>query len=218
MPFTGPVITAAGLLEIVLPTKTVRLCDGAWVDWPSVGRFECIDEDFGTIDSVDQVTESIGDEAIGGTITLLPPSITGTADLFMPTAQGGPIRGWQAEVDPATNEVVGTPSLLFAVQVDVAIIENSSERRALAIEFIDAAEKLWMIKEGNVLSPRWHKANFPGETGLDAATGSPVAVPWGITGPARGSVFGGSDGGSTIGAVGGANDYSGRLNYNGGFA
>lgn len=198
MPFTGPVITAAGLLEIVLPSKTVRLCDGAWVDWPSVGRFDAIDEDFGTIDGVDAVTESVGDEAIGGTITLLPPSITGTADLFMPTAQGGSIRGWQAEVDPATNEVIGTPTPLFAVQIDVARVVSGRDRRSLDIDFIDAAEKLWMVREGNVLSPRWHKANFPGETGLDAATGSPVSVPWGISGPARGSILAGSGGGSAF--------------------
>jgi hypothetical protein len=195
MPFTGPVITAAGLLEITLPTKTIRLCDGAWVDWPSVGRFETSDEDFGTIDSVDAVTESIGDEAIGGTISLLPPSITGTSDLFMPTAQGGPIKGWQAEVDIETNQVVGTPTQLFAVQVDVATIVSSRSTRTLNIDFIDAAEKLWMVKEGNVLSPRWHKSIWVGETGLDAVTGSPVAVPWGITGPGRGSITVGSGGG-----------------------
>jgi hypothetical protein len=187
----------------------VRLCDGAWVDWPSVGRFDAIDEDFGTIDGVDAVTESLGDEAIGGTITLLPPSITSAGDLFMPTAQGGAIRGWQAEIDPATNQVVGTPALLFSVQVDTARVVSSRERRTLDIDFIDAAEKLWMVREGNVLSPRWHKANFAGETGLDAATGSPVAVPWGISGPARGSISGGSGGGSTVGSTYGGGNYGG---------
>lgn len=194
MPFTGTVITVAGLLEIELPTKTVRLCDGAWVDWPSVGRFETIDSDFGTIDSVDAVTESIGDEAIGGTITLMPPSVTGTADLFMPTAQGGPIRGWIAEVDIATNKVIGTPTQLFAVQVDVATVVASRSERLLNIEFIDAAEKLWMIKEGNVLSPRWHKSIWAGETGLDFVTGSPIGVPWGVSGPGRGATYIGSGG------------------------
>lgn len=214
MPFTGPVITVAGLLEITLPTKTIRLCDGAWVDWPAVGRFETIDEDFGTIHGVDAVTESIGDEAIGGTITLLPPSITGTADLFMPTAQGGPIRGWQAEVDIATNEVVGTPTLLFAVQVDIATVVSSKSERLLNVEFIDAAEKLWMIKEGNVLSPRWHKAIWAGETGLDAATGSPVAVPWGITGPGRGTTVIGSSPNALGGGGGGDSrfGFSTRIN------
>jgi len=192
--FTGPVITIAGLLEIALPSKTVRLCDGAWVDWPSVGRFETIDSDFGTIDSVDAVTESIGDEAIGGTITLMPPSVTGTSDLFMPTAQGGPIKGWLAEVDVATNQVIGTPTQLFAVQVDVATVVASRTERLLNVEFVDAAEKLWMIKEGNVLSPRWHSSIWPGETGLDFVTGSPIAVPWGISGPGRGTTYIGSGG------------------------
>jgi len=35
----APVIWLVGLIEIDLPLKTVRLCDGAWVDWPGRGRF-----------------------------------------------------------------------------------------------------------------------------------------------------------------------------------
>jgi hypothetical protein len=85
------------------------------------------------------------------------------------------------------------------VQVDVATVVNSKDSRQLNIEFVDAAEKLWMIKEANVLSPRWHKSIWPGETGLDAVTGSPVSVPWGITGPARGSIYIGSSGGGFVG-------------------
>lgn len=217
MPFTGPVITAAGLLEIVLPSKTVRLCDGAWVDWPAVGRFEASDSDFGTIGGVEAVTESIGDEAVAGKLTLLPPAITPAGALFMPTAQSGSIKGYQAEVDPATNIVVGTPTRLFSVQVDIVTIVNSRSNRTMDIDFVDAAQKLWAIAEGNVLSPRWQKQRWPGETGLDHATGSPVSVPWGISGPARGSIFGGSGFGGTVGSVGGGADYS-RFNYGGGIA
>lgn len=204
---SDPVIWLAGLIEIDLPSKTVRLCDGAWVDWPGRGRFDSFDEDFGAIASVSAVTESIGDEAASATLTLFPPSITAAGALLQPTAQGRAIRGWDAEYDPATNMVRGTPSQLFEGLIDTLTIVNDQSGRSFEIEFFDAAQKLWMIKEGNVLSPRWHKSIWPGETGLDHATGSPISVPWGITGPARGSIFvgsgagGGGGGLSLVGAI-----------------
>jgi hypothetical protein len=191
---TDDVITLAGLCEIDLPSGTIRLCDGAFVVWGG-NTYVAEDPNFGTIESVDQVVETIGDEAPSGKLTMLPPSVASSITLFQPNAQGSAMRFWLAEVNPATGAVVGTPENLFSGFVDT-----------VEIEFMSEAERLFWTKEGNVLSSRFHKAVWPGELGLDFATNAQLAVPWGVSGPGRGTVGGGSFTGATGGngsAVGG---------------
>lgn len=191
MAFTDTVLLLAGLVEIELPARTVRLCDGGFVDWPARGMFTAEDEDFGTVDTVEPVGEAISDQAPGGRLTLLPPSLTDAATLFLPTAQGSPIRFWFAEVDAATGLLVGTPELVFDGMVDQISLKTERQGRRVEIEFMAAAEKLFMVREGNVLSPRFHKLAWPGELGFDHATGVPGLVPWGVAGPRGTSGTGG---------------------------
>jgi hypothetical protein len=212
MSLDAPVIHLAGLIEIELPLKTVRLCDGGWLDWPGHGRFVSSDPDYGTISAVEAPQESISDEAATARLTLLPPSVTKASALFQPQASGASVRAWDVEYDPATNQVVGEPDKIFEALIDMLTPVNDRGQRSLVIELADAAQRLWLIKEGNVLSPAWHKRIWPGETGLDHATGSPVAVPWGITGPARGSIGIGSTVGGGVG--GGGSDFGPRLSLN----
>lgn len=192
MAFDGSVITLAGLCEIVLPSHTARICDGGFLDWPARGLFLSEDPVFGTIDSVDAVAEAVSDEAPSGKLTMLPPDLVAAIDLFQPDAQGSPISFWLAEVDPATGLLVGTPESLFSGFVDTLTLRTGRQRREVDIEFMSQAERLFWTKEGNVLSPRFHKTVWPGELGLDFVTGVQTAVPWGIAGPGRGTVtFGG---------------------------
>lgn len=187
MALTDTVLLLAGLIEIELPVRTIRLCDGGFVDWPARGMFTSEDEDFGTVDTVEPVGEAISDQAPGGKLTLLPPSLTDAADLFLPTAQGSPIRFWLGEVNAATGLIVGTPELIFDGLVDQISLKTERPGRRVEIEFMAAAEKLFMVREGNVLSPRFHKLAWPGELGFDHATGVPGLVPWGVSGPGRGT-------------------------------
>src|SRR5438128_8015135 len=99
MALDDPVIWLSGLCEIDLPGRTIRLCDGGFVNWGG-NIFASEDVDFGTIDSVDSVAEAISDEAPSGKLTMLPPSVADAADLFQPDAQGSPMRFWLAEIDP----------------------------------------------------------------------------------------------------------------------
>src|SRR5690349_8781691 len=112
MALTDTVLTLAGLLEIQLPSGTIRLCDGGFVKW-GANTFVSHDPLYGTLGAVDSVTEGISDEAPGGSVTLLPPKVSTAAALFQPTAQGKPIKGWIAEVNRATATVVGTPTQQF---------------------------------------------------------------------------------------------------------
>lgn len=193
MAFDSHVIWMAGLCEIVLPSRTVRLCDGAFVDWGG-DLFTSEDAQFGTIDSVDSVSDGVGDEAAGGKLTMLPPSLAASSELFQVDAQGSPMRFWLAEIDPATGAVTGTPELLSWSFLDTLEINVGRARRAVEIEFADAGQRLFWTKEGNVLSSRFHTTAWPGEKGFDHATGVPSLVPWGVAGPGRGTTAGGLTG------------------------
>lgn len=188
------VITLAGLCEMDLPSRTVRLCDGAFVAW-GADTFTAQDEDFGVIETIDAVSEAVSDEAPSGKLTMLPPSIVDAAALFQPEAQGSAMKFWLAEVDRATGEVVGEPELLFSGFLDTLTLQVGRDRRSVEIEFMSEAERLFWTKEANVLSPRFHNLAWPGEKGFDHATGVPALVPWGVAG-ARGTTGGGRSGSS----------------------
>lgn len=207
MALSDNVILIAGLCQIDLPGRTIRLCDGAFVNWGG-NLFESQDTTFGTIDSVDQITESVGDEAPAGKLTLLPPSVASAIDLFLPTAQGSAMSFWLAEVSPTTGNVIGTPDKQFSGFLDNLKLSVGRSRRTVDMEFMSQAERFFWTKEGNVLSPRFHKTVWPGELGLDFATGVQLAVPWGVSGPGRGTIGGGSLAGFN---GGNGNAVSGRL-------
>lgn len=183
MPFTSEVTLLAGLIEIELPSRTVRLCDGGFLNWPARGMFTSQDVDFGTIESVDAIHESISDMAPSGSITLLPSDLAEASTLFLTNAQGSPIRFWFAEANRSTGLIVGTPELQFDGLVDQIRLRLSRQGRFVVIEFMSAAERLFMVREGNVLSPRFHQTAWPGEQGFDHATGAGTLVPWGVSAP-----------------------------------
>ena len=186
MALSDQVITLAGLCEIVLPARTVRLCDGGFIVW-GANTYSSEDSEFGVIEAIDAVSEGVGDEAPSGKLTMLPPGSVDSADLFQPDAQGSAMRFWLAEISPATGLVVGTPDLLFSGFLDTLTLRVGRGKRVLEIEFISEAERLFATKEGNVLSSRFHQLAWPGELGFDHATGVPALVPWGVPGPGRGT-------------------------------
>jgi len=167
----------------------VRLCDGGFLNWPGRGMFTSQDSKFGTIESVESITDAVGDEAPGARLTLLPTETAAASDLFQSNAQGSPILFWLAEVDRATGLLVGTPTLLFLGMVDFMRLSVAKNQRKVEVEFVAAAERLFLVREGNVLTPRFHQNAWPGENGFNHCTGNATQVPWGITGPPRGSIY-----------------------------
>lgn len=178
------VVTLAGLVEISLPDATLRFCDGAFVKWDA-DLFEAEDADFGVIGSMESVEEGTGDEIPALRMTFLPNSTAAAATLSQPEYQGCTMRSWIAEVDIDTNEVFGTPSLEFDGQVDSTDLVIDRGSRELEMDITARAERLFLINEGNTLSPRNHKRFFSGETGEDNATGVGVGVAWGTALPAQ---------------------------------
>lgn len=201
------VVTLAGLIKIELPDTTLLFCDGAFVKWDAE-TFDAEDEDFGTIGDMEAVDEGTGDELPALGLTFLPSSTTAAALLSQPEYQGCRFRSWTAEVDIATNEVIGEPSLEFDGQVDQTDLVTDIGTRELEMMIVPAAERLFLINEGNTLSPRQHKKLFPGESGEDNATGVGVGVAWGTALPAQSYGVGFSYGG--VGLPGGGLDRGGK--------
>lgn len=196
--FEAQRVSLVALLEIEHPVATVRLCDGGFIAWPARGTFASRDATYGTLGSVDPAGESIGDEAPGGRFSLLPPSPAAAVSLARADAQGSPVRMWIAEVSPDTGLLIGEPELLFVGMVDTVRVVLGRNTSEVVIEYVSEAEKLFMINEGTVLSQASHQQAWPGELGFSYATNTVLAVPWGVSGGARGSTYysGGGGGGS----------------------
>ncbi len=206
--FEGVRVMIAGLMELETMARTLRLCDGGMLDWPARGMFVSIDSEFGTIGSVDPAAEQIGDEASGGRLTINVPTVQGAIDLAQAEMQGKALRFWLAEVNADTGLLIGTPRKMFEGQVNTVAISLSQNERSVVVEYVDAAERLFAIREGNVLTSRFHQTAWSGELGFDHCTGVGIQVPWGVVGPGRGTVVVGGGGG-----VGGDGGFGNSVNF-----
>lgn len=178
-------VALAGLMKIEFPSRTVRLCDGGRVTW-GAESFAGRDDVFGTIGALESLSEGAGDEVPALSMKLLPPEVTAVADLSQPGFQTVRVRLWIAEVDQAAGAVTGTPALQFDGQIDQTTLVVGRESRDLAITVVSTAERLFTRFEGNSLSPSFHTALWPGEAGMNEATGLTVADAWGVEGPVSG--------------------------------
>ena len=184
MAFTGAAITLAALMEITLPEgQYVRLVDGGFLYWLG-NKFECIDPVFGTIGSAESFEEKTGDEAPGGKISFLPPSTSAAASLSSATYQNARMRFWLAQVDTMTGTIVGTPEQTADLAIDTTTLKTSKGQRIVDVEFVSAAERLFLIMRGNALNNRFHQACYAGELGMVNATGMPRSSAWGVAAPA----------------------------------
>ena len=191
-------VTLAGLVKITLPDATLLMCDGAFVKWDAE-KFRSADATFGTIGQIEPIAEGVGDEIPALRITFNPVSTAAAAELSQPDWQGSRVEMWVAEVSLETNAVVGTPALMFDGQTDSTELLIDVGARELGMDVVSAAERLFVVNEGNTLTPRFHKSLFPGELGEDNATGIGVGKAWGTAQPQQsygaGFSYGGAGGG-----------------------
>lgn len=182
MALAAKILTLAALMQIDLPSRTVRLCDGGFVLW-GADKFDCVDEDFGVVGSAEGFEEKTGDEAPGGKLTFLPSTAADAAALSNPAYQGARMRFWLAEVGQATGAVIGTPELTADLAIDTVTLKLGKGTRAVDMEFESAAKRLFMVMRGNALNDRFHQACCPGEKGMANATGMPRSSAWGAATP-----------------------------------
>lgn len=188
-------VSLISLLRIDLPGTTVRLCDAGFVQFDGA-TFAAEDPIFGVIGAVQPLTEGVGEEIPALELTLLPLGASAPAQLSQPGYQRSTVRAWIGEYSQETGLLIGTPDLLFHGQIDQTTLRVGRSTRELAITVVSTAERLFMLNEGNSLSPRWHKSIWPGELGHDNAIGLTVPVAWGTESrPGAGAVsYGGTTG------------------------
>lgn len=192
-----------GLCKIELPTATIRLTDGGFIQWGGE-MFTSKDGVFGTIASIDELSEGIEAEVPALDMAMIPSNTAAAADLSQPGFQRSRVRFWLGEYDRDTGLLDGDPDLLFDGQIDQTSLTAGRESRELAMTIVSTAERLFERNIGNSLSPSFHKSVWPGETGHDNATGLGAPVAWGVEAPpsTSGGYYGGGYGGSGGGGRG----------------
>lgn len=182
-----------GLLEIELPTHTIRVCEGGFIRW-GANTFRSSDPVFGPLGSVGELSEGVGEEVPVFELTFLPPGTTPPAQLSQPGYQASPARFWLADYNVASGVLVGTPELQFEGELDQCAIEFGAQQRVVEMTVVSASARLLERNIGNSLNPSWHRSIWPGETGHDQATGLGRQVAWGVEGVRGGSSGGGGGG------------------------
>ncbi|MBX7459561.1 hypothetical protein [Qipengyuania huizhouensis] len=193
-------VALTGLVQIDLPERTLRYCDGGFFEFGGEA-FRSRDDTFGTIGSLQAMSEGVGDVVPALQMTLLPAGDAAAADLSKPGHQTSRVRFWIAEFDPATG-VIGSAEVMFDGQIDQTILTVGKGTKTLDVSVVSLAERLFEGNIGNTLNPTWHKSVWPGETGHDNATGLSKPVAWGVESPRVGTTGRGSynDGSGPVGA------------------
>lgn len=192
-------VALTGLLAIDLPEREIRLCDGGFIEYDG-DTYRGKDAVFGTVASVDALTEGFGDSVPALSLTLLPPDTTAAVDLSKPGHQTARVRFILAEFVADTG-LITSAEVQFDGQIDQTVLTVGRGQRALTISVVSLAERLFEGNIGNSLSPVWHKTVHPGELGHDNATGLSVPVAWGVESP-RGGTTGTVGGKGSIGGDG----------------
>ncbi len=191
-------IMLAALLRVDLPGHTALLCDGGTLQ-VGVNTYTSRDSVLGVPESFEALSEGVGDEAPAGAITFIPADNALSTALNSPQIAGSRVRIWVAEVDQTTGLVIGTPDSLADWIVDFPSMSNGKNGRRLTLNCVTTSEAMFEVNLGNSLSSAFHKRLYPGETGLDNASGVSTSVAWGAASAPRGvSGGGGYNGGSQV--------------------
>lgn len=178
-----PVALWVGLVEIVFPTHTMRLCDGAGTIVWGARTFTGSDPVYGAIRSLEPITDGVGDEAPSTTLAMLPPTTTTAADLAAASVQGSVVSFWLGIVDPATGALVSDPDLRFIGEVDVPTLKVGQGQRTVEYSIISYEDRTFDDDEGARLNDAFHQSIWPGEEGFVFVPYVGDQMPWGADAP-----------------------------------
>lgn len=173
----------APLIRADLPGYTMlHLVGSAEVMWGTdkyVGR----DPRFGVLVSAGNLKDGVGDEAPDWELTFAPPDESAAADLSSAAMQGSPVTGWLAVTDRTTGQLLPNPLPVFAGTLDFARLKVGRGTRNVVWTCVSVLDVFHDNDEGSRLSDAWHKAVWPGETGLANMTGIERTSYWGVEKP-----------------------------------
>lgn len=179
-----PSVLMFGAVRIELPNYTLRLLDGAGAILIDGELYTGIDPTFGTLSTISELSEEIGDEAPEVSIGLMPPDMSAMAVLADSSMQGSLVRIMVGAADPITGVAIGQPETLFLGEIDVptpGLDQNGA--RTLEYTVVSVFERLFEVEEGQRASNAWHQTIWPGERGLEFMTGTDKNLYWGVKPP-----------------------------------
>ncbi len=141
------------------------------------------DEFFGSIDSIDEVTDTEGEEAPEFSISILPPTTSSTAVLSSPAMQGREVRVLVGALNPVTGLTIGQPELKRIGEIDVPSISFSLGKKLLELQCNSVFERFFEIEEGARAQDGWHQLFHPGELGFSHVTDAGKNLYWGSKRP-----------------------------------
>ncbi len=179
---SAPSMLLVGLVEIILPEYNLRMCDGSGkVTWDSK-VFLNPDPTYGTLSTIDEISDGSADDAPAVSISIIPPTNTAAANIANPTFQGSKVSIWMAAID-LEGVVIPDPKLLFVGDLDVPRLEVDRLTRNMRLDAISVFEKFFEIDEGIRLVDSMHQYFWPGEKGLEYVTLVERQLPWGSDQP-----------------------------------
>lgn len=179
-----PAILLFGALKIELPDYTLRLVDGSASVIITGETYVGQDPTFGTIVSLSELSEEIGDSAPEVTVTLFPTDLASTAVLANPTMQGSVARLMVGALDPISGIAIGVPETIFLGEIDVPKVQvDQNGMRTVELTIVSVFERLFEVEEGQRATNGWHQSIWPGELGLEFMTGTDVNLYWGAKPP-----------------------------------
>lgn len=165
------------LLEIELPSHTIRISDGGPVIFGGQ-LFDSQDSVYGVLDQVETVTDALGTEAPKVRFGFLPASLPAMAEITNPTNQGSPVKLWFGAIDQATGWLIGEPELLFLGELDTAEFEATESATVITFDVASAWERLFDSNEGLRLNNAFLQSVWPGALGFEYITHIQRRLPW----------------------------------------
>jgi len=174
------------LIDVQLSGYTIRFnaASGA-VGWAG-HTYNNTDAVYGTLTSISEIEDGIGDEAPSFSFTIAPPSAAAAAELSAPTNQGSPVYVWLVGIDPVTGLIIPDPYLLYFGAINQPQLNVDRGVFEVEIDCSSAFDLLLEEDEGARLSDAFHESNWPGEYGFVNVTGIERDIYWGLATPMGG--------------------------------
>jgi hypothetical protein len=183
-----PTLTAAltldgvyffGAVKLEIPGRDICLLDGAGEVTIAGQVYKGLDHQFGTLNSIDTISEALGDEAPELLLSLYPVDGVSASVLANPAMQGSKVTIMVGAIDPMTGLPIGTPEVKFLGEIDVPTLTISQGERVLEFTLVSVFEKLFEVEEGVRATDGFHQSIWPGEKGFEYMTGTDKNLYWG---------------------------------------
>lgn len=166
-------------VEIVLPDATMRLIFGSGLVAFDGKTFAGEDATYGSLMTLSDVEDGIGDQAPACTLTIAPRTDTAAIALSTADKQGSPVTMWLGALDPVSGLVVDEPYHFFAGSIDVPTLKGEPGSFTVELEITSEFEQFFLNDDGARLSPAYHQYCWPGENGMKFVLNVTRQIYWG---------------------------------------